>query len=96
MTCSVPSSERKAYVQRVVREAIKSLCPPTQSVTQDTALGPIGLGHGNPIRRKYHERIKQRLDPNGCRMKTLTPDSFADSALVWVRDVSALVLADLD
>lgn len=97
MACSVPASERKAYVQRVVRESIKEVDGrnPRPSVTQDTMLGPGGLGHSTTLRTRYHRAIRDRLALNGCVMKTLTPASFAAPALVRVRDVTALVEGDL-
>ena len=97
MACSVPASERKAYVQRVVREAIKEVDgrDPRPSVTQDTMLGPGGLGHSTTLRRRYHTAVRNRLTDKGCVMGKLTPESFAAPALVRVRDVSALVEGDL-
>jgi hypothetical protein len=97
MACTVPEDKRKAYVQRVVRESIKEVDgrnpPPT--VTQDTILGPAGLGHSTTLRKRYHGAIKKRLAENECAMRTLTPQAFADEKLVRVRDVSALVEGDL-
>jgi len=97
MVCSVEEGKRKAHVQRVVRESIKQVDArdPPLTVTQDTMLGPLGLGHSTPLRKQYHPAIKARLSENGCIMKTLTPQSFADGSLVRVRDVSTLVLGDL-
>lgn len=97
MACSIEQDKRKPYVQRVVREAIKEVDGrnPPRVVTQDTMLGPNGLGHSTTLRRLYHAAIAKRLAPNGCVMKTLTPQSFSDDALVRVRDVTAKVLGDL-
>jgi hypothetical protein len=97
MACSVKGEDRKPYVQRVVRESIKKVDGGLVSVTQDTILGPpMGLGHGALKRKGYHPEIAKRLmTEGGCRMKTLTPASFTAAALVRVRDVTALVLADL-
>jgi hypothetical protein len=97
MACSVPPSLRKAYVQRVVRESIKEVDGrnPPPSVTQDTLLGPSGLGHSTTLRRRYHRAVRDRLAQNECVMRTLTPESFAAPALVRVRDVTALVEGDM-
>jgi hypothetical protein len=97
MACSVPAIERKAYVQRVVREAIKEVDgrSPRPSVTQDTILGPGGLGHSTALRKLYHGAIRARLMEKGCVMAKLTPESFVAPALVRVRDVSVIVEGDL-
>lgn len=95
MACNVVSSKRKPYVQRIVRESIKAADKGNPSVTQDTMLGHQGLGHGTLVRKRYHKEITVRLQPEGCRMKALTPESFADSKLIRVRDVTDLVLKDL-
>jgi len=97
MTCDVEEDKRKAYVQRIVRLAILEVDArnPPRQVTQGTLLGSSGLGHGAAKRMLYHPAIGKRLAVNGCVMKTLTPDSFTDPALVRVRDVSDLVLGDL-
>ena len=97
MTCSIPKDKQKAYVQRVVRESIKDVDGrnPQPTVTQDTMLGPGGLGHSTTLRKRYHGVIRTRLSENGCVMKTLSPESFAADTLVRVRDVTALVLGDL-
>lgn len=97
MACSIEVDKRKAYIQRVVRESVRQVDArhPPFLVTQDTMLGPLGLGHSTTLRKRYHSAIKARLSVNGCIMKTLTPQSFADGSLVRVRDVSALVLGDL-
>lgn len=95
MACQVEEEKRKSYVNRIVVQAIKSLCPPGTSVTQDTSLGPTGLGHGGARRQQYHQAIQKLLAAQGCAMKTLTPDSFTDAALTRVRDVSKQVLEDL-
>lgn len=97
MPCTVPAAERKAYAQRVVRLAIKEVAggnpPPT--VTQDTILGSGGLGHSPAKRKRYHRAIRDRLADMGCVMKTLSPESFTNQALVRVRDVSVMVEGDL-
>lgn len=97
MSCSVPKDKQKAYVQRVVRESIKEVDgrDPSPRVTQDTMLGPGGLGHSTTLRKRYHGAIRMRLSKNGCAMTTLSPEAFAADTLVRVRDVTALVLGDL-
>ena len=97
MTCNVPSDKRKAYVQKIVRDAIAQVDEGDSTVTQDTILGNGGLGHSTTTRMSYHEAIRKKLvaAKDGCVMKTLTPASFADNALVRVRDVAALVQGDL-
>jgi hypothetical protein len=95
MVCSVAAEDRKAYVQRVVRQSIKEVDGGSRTVTQDTMLGSAGLGHSTIKRRRYHEPIRVRLAEQGCVMKTLSPESFAAETLVRVRDVSALVQGDL-
>lgn len=97
MACSVPKDKQKAYVQRIVRESIREVDgrDPRPTVTQDTMLGPGGLGHSATLRKRYHGEIRARLSENGCAMKTLSPESFAADSLARVRDVTALVLGDL-
>jgi len=66
-------------------------------VTLGTLLGPGGLGHGPSTRRKYHALIQQKLaETPVCRTLTLTPNSYVAPTLVFVRDIDALVLADLN
>ncbi len=98
MACNVEPAQRKSHVQRIVRESIQatdSQQNPPPTVTQDTILGPSGIGHGPLMRKKYHAKIKARLAVDGCAMRTLTPESFTKDDLKRVRDVTEMVLADL-
>ena len=88
--------ERKPFVQRVVRESIKEEDGGDVPVTQDTSLGPAGLGHACSIRQRYHPRIAKALKARGCRMKTVTPAKFCGPEVRRVRDVTKLVLNDME
>lgn len=92
---TMSDDERKRFVQRVVRESIKTADGGNVVVTQDTSLGPSGLGHGCPLRQHYHPLIADRLKEIGCAMKNLAPMAFCAAEVVRVRDVTKLVLDSL-
>jgi hypothetical protein len=65
MPCSFKEDEeKKRFVMRVVREAIKRVDGGTRPVTQRTWLGPNGLGHLAPRRRLYCGEINTGLAEN--------------------------------
>lgn len=86
--------ERAIFITTLVKSAIKSFSP-TKLVVRATLLGPNGLGHGTEFRKQYYDPIRTRLAQHGASMVTLTPLSFADTALITVGDVCDLVLEDL-
>jgi hypothetical protein len=96
--CSITQpDDRLALVRSAVRFALKQLSPAGQAVTLGTLLGPGGLGHGPSTRRRYHALIRQKLAEKAfCETLTLTPQSYVDPKLIFVRDIDALVLADLN
>ena len=96
MACTFASDKAKlSYVQRAVRLGIAEADGDDPIVTQDTFLGPSGLGHLAPIRRKYYAAIRSRVQARGCDLGQLSIDDLADSKLVQVKDVTALVLKNL-
>lgn len=87
--------EREALIDEIVKDSIKSLCPPGTIVVRATLLGPAGLGHGFEKRRTYFPLIRDRLWVYRAKMLTLTPESFADDALSKVGDVCDMVNDDV-
>jgi M6 family metalloprotease-like protein len=83
--------ERSAAVNTLVKEAIRSLCPPNTVVMRATLLGPAGLAHSTAKRMQYYTPIRDRLAERGARIPTLSPESFAAATLKTVGQVCDLV-----
>lgn len=96
--CTITTpDERLKLVRAAVRFALKSLSPVGQPITLGTLLGAGGLGHGTSTRKKYHALIQAKLlETPVCMTLTLTPLSYVAPLLKFVRDIDALVLADLN
>jgi hypothetical protein len=95
--CEESSVEaRKRLVQQTVRESILEIDGREDiHVTQDTSLGPSGLGHSCPLRMTWMSEIKKRLRTHGCKVVGVTPTDACKPTIVRVRDVTKLVLANL-
>ncbi len=94
---TLPEDEdaREDIVTVLVKAAIKSFSP-NKTVVLATLLGPMGLGHGDDIRRGYFDAIQKGLASFQASMATLTPESFTDDNLKTVCDVCDLVLGNLE
>lgn len=86
---------RSAFVNTLVKEAIRALCPPGTAVMRATLLGPAGLAHGPQLRMQYYTPIRDRLAERGGRIPTLSPESFTGAALKTVGHVCDMVNAAL-
>ena len=98
MACTFANDDEKwAFVMQIVRAAIRQVDGLNRRVTQQTVLGPAGLGHLPEKRELYFDAINEGLASNGnsCRLRTLSPQSFRAPALLIVRDVSKLVSDDI-
>lgn len=90
-TLPADPDQRSAAVNTLVKEAIRSLCPPETAVMRATLLGPAGLMHSTARRMQYYTPIRDRLAERGCRIPTLSPESFAAATLKTVGHVCDLV-----
>ena len=96
MACLFPNdAARSAYIRRIVRESIAEVDEGDPTITQQTLLGPSGLGHGAALRRKYYGAIQRRLENRGCTLVGLSPESFVAATVRLVADVTKLVSDNL-